>query len=293
MELVLGGGQMVQGYSGTTSIEVQKFQNGRFISKADILAKEEPLEIRLATGLDIASTSQSITVTMRTPGSDFELAAGFLFTEAIIDDPGLIESISHVFDAGLENNYNIVEVVLREGHYFDSSKLLRNFYTTSSCGVCGKGSLDAVKVNVSPLLSDHKLKLSAKLVSDLPNALRDSQAIFEDTGGLHASGIFTTSGQLISLREDVGRHNALDKLIGEQFLTHRTPLSEAVLVLSGRASFELVQKAAVAGIPIIVAVGAPSSLAVELAGELNITLVGFAKRDSFNVYCGVERISEK
>ena len=288
---IVVGGYMTQRDSETASIEVQRFEDGSFISKADRIVTEEPLEIRLATAPNIAATRQSITVTMRTPGNDFELAAGFLFTEGIINDPDSIESISHPADEGLENSYNIVEVVFPEGCYFDASSVLRNFYTTSSCGVCGKASLDAVRVNVSRLPSKYPLKVYPNIVSYLPDKLRDAQALFKNTGGLHASGIFTASGELVSLREDVGRHNALDKLIGEQFLARRVPLTDSVLVLSGRASFELVQKAAVAGIPMIVAVGAPSTLAVELAQEFDITLVGFAKQNSFNVYCGMERIS--
>ena len=277
---------MLQGDEGVASMSVRRFQSGNFITKADSIAREEPLEIRLAISPDINSTRQSISVTMRTPGDDFELAVGFLFTETIIQDPDCIESISY----GDGEEVNIAEIVLRPGAYFDASRLSRNFYTTSSCGVCGKTSLDLVKVQLGEAHPDNNVKVSPDVVSSLPDRMREVQSIYQHTGGLHASGLFSPDGELLIVREDVGRHNALDKLIGNQFLARRTPLSNTILGLSGRASFELVQKAAVAGIPVIVAVGAPSSLAVELAQEVGITLVGFAKRESFNIYTGAERI---
>ncbi len=250
----------------------------------DELAVEEPLEIRLDCDIEGRRVHRGVSVTMRTPGHDAELAAGFLFTEGIVTDRAQVAGV-HPCRSG-----NRVRVELRPGVQVDLARLERHFYTASSCGVCGKASLDAVRV--CPLyrpVADQPV-IDAAVVRRLPEALRAAQAVFDRTGGLHASALFDVGGRLLEVREDVGRHNALDKLIGTAFLAGRTPLSGAVLLVSGRASFELVQKAAVAGIPILAAVGAPSSLAVELAREHGLTLLGFVRHDRFNVYTGAARI---
>jgi FdhD protein len=230
-------------------------------------------------------------VTRRCPGADFDRAAGGLFTEGIILSPEAIEAMTYCVEGKEEQAYNVIRVALRPWVMVDTGRLGRNFYTTSSCGVCGKTSLEAVRVQVQHSPGGKGLRIPPDVITALPEALGRRQTLFHQTGGIHAAWLCTPEGSLLSVREDVGRHNALDKLIGEQFLARRIPLSQQVLVLSGRASFEMVQKAAVAGIPVVVAVGAPSSLAVDLARELEMTLVGFTKRASFNIYSGAERIA--
>lgn len=235
---------------------------------------------------------------MRTPGNDGELAAGFLFTEGIICEAGQIEKIrpcglkirkvSGVVERAGALNSNTIRVDLNTSD-IDLKKLERHFYTTSSCGVCGKSSIEALQTSATKLPADG-FRVSAELIHALPQVLRDSQEVFDQTGGLHASALFDPEGTLISVREDVGRHNALDKIIGAAFLAGELPLSENVLLVSGRASFELVQKALMAGIPILAAVGAPSSLAVELAEEFGMTIVGFVRDGRFNVYTVPQRI---
>ena len=211
---------------------------------------------------------------------------GFLFTEGVIVSREQVAGV-HACGSG-----NVARVDLHPGVGVDLSRLERHFYTSSSCGVCGKASLEAVRVCARNRIPESQPVVEAGVIHHLPEALRAAQAVFDRTGGLHASALFDAQGNLLSLREDVGRHNALDKLIGAQFLAGRTPLSEAVLMVSGRASFELVQKAAVAGIPILVAVGAPSSLAVSLAREHGLTVLGFVRQDRFNIYTGPERIRQ-
>ncbi|HEX2037728.1 MAG TPA: formate dehydrogenase accessory sulfurtransferase FdhD [Chloroflexota bacterium] len=255
-------------------------------------ATEEPLELRLRLGAGSDERTIPISITMRTPGHDFELAAGFLFSEGIISRPGLIERIEYCLDAPAIQQYNTVSVRLRAGATLDLQRLARNFYTTSSCGVCGKASLDALRTQApwpSPAPAAGP-RVDPHILAALPDRLRQAQGIFDRTGGLHASGLFTPAGQLLSVREDVGRHNALDKLIGEQLLAGKLPLADAVLVVSGRASFELVQKAAMAGLPVLVAVGAPSSLAAAAAEEFGITLAGFARGSTFNLYTHPQRV---
>lgn len=254
----------------------------------DTLATEEPLEIRLIVG----GRTMPVSVTMRTPGHDFELAAGFLFTEGVVAGRADVERMEYCVGPAAEQQYNSIGVRLRAGVHVDGARLERHFYTTSSCGVCGKTSLDALQVQVPwPLLTEPaEPRLTPDVISVLPDRLRAAQGVFDKTGGLHASGLFTVAGELLSVREDVGRHNALDKLIGEQLLAGALPLRDAVLVLSGRASFELVQKAAMAALPVMVAVGAPSSLAVEAAEEFGITLAGFARGSRFNVYTHPRRV---
>jgi FdhD protein len=236
-----------------------------------------------------AIVRKPIAVTMRTPGDDFELAAGFLYGEGLISRQADVVDVSYCTDEDEDQAFNIVNVTLRPGLVFDTTRLERNFYTTSSCGVCGKAALDALEVQGCAILPEGPA-VSADLICGLPEKLRAAQAVFDRTGGLHATGLFTPEGRLVSLREDVGRHNAFDKLVGEQFLAGRTPLDGHIAMLSGRASFELLQKALVAGISIVAAVGAPSSLAVQLADEFNITLCGFVRSDSINVYTGQERV---
>lgn len=253
----------------------------------DMLAAEEPLEIHIGFGDSMQRMQKSISVTMRTPGNDFELATGFLFTEGIIKNAGDIQSIKHC--NGL--NENVVRVELKDNVTVELGKLERNFYTTSSCGVCGKSSIEAVKtVCRLPAAINDELTFSSEIIYGLPAVLRSRQDVFDFTGGLHACGLFDTSGNLLLAREDVGRHNALDKLIGAALNKSMFPLDKYILLLSGRASFELIQKAWMAGIKIITAVGAPSSLAVQMAEESGITLIGFLRNKTFNIYSAAHRI---
>ncbi|MEX2274539.1 MAG: formate dehydrogenase accessory sulfurtransferase FdhD [Actinomycetota bacterium] len=252
--------------------------------RPDTLAAEEPMEIRAGgPGQDTGS----VAVTMRTPGGDFELAVGFLFTEGLIRGRDEIDRVAYCDDVGPdEQRYNIVTV--RLAHAFDTESVRRNFYASSSCGVCGKASIDDIQVRCAPVAPGPQVEGS--IIAGLPDALRRAQPVFDKTGGLHAAGLFGVDGGLISLREDVGRHNAVDKVIGEQLLAGTVPLAERILQVSGRVSFEIVQKAAVAGIPVISAVSAPSSLAVEAAEGFGMTVVGFVRDDRFNVYSHPERI---
>jgi FdhD protein len=223
---------------------------------------------------------------MRTPGNDFELAAGFLRGE------GIVRSLADIADLKAPGppGSNVVRVDLAPGVLFDLTRLDRHFYTTSSCGVCGKGSLDAISNMGCEALPRDTPRLPARLIHELPHILRRSQVTFDETGGIHAAALFTTSGQLLAVREDVGRHNAVDKVVGSQLLEGRLPLHDSVLLVSGRASFELIQKAVAAGIPVLTAVGAPSSLAVELAKEFDLTLVGFVRDERCNIYSGDWRV---
>ena len=268
---------------------VRRLRAGAWSAQDDVLAAEEPMEIRLLWEEDGVIVRKPIAVTMRTPGDDFELAVGFLYGEGIVHGQGDILDVSYCTDEDEDQRLNIVNVTLRPGLTFDMSKLERNFYTTSSCGVCGKAALDALEVQGCAVLPDGTT-VSAETICALPGKLREAQAVFDRTGGLHASGLFTPDGTLVSLREDVGRHNAFDKLVGERLLAGEAQLAGHVVMLSGRASFELLQKALVARIPVVAAVGAPSSLAVELAEEFNITLCGFVKADGLNVYTGGQRV---
>jgi FdhD protein len=261
----------------------------------DLLAAEEPLEIRIGYGPSQDRQQRKISVTMRTPGNDFELALGFLYTEGIIRSREEITQIRYCTDINtIENQENIVRVELKENVPIDLSAVQRNFYTTSSCGVCGKASIDAVKVSCPAFPEDDPFTVQEETILKLPAKLREQQAVFRFTGGLHASALFDLDGNFLLAREDVGRHNALDKLIGaiaggEQHNTS-IPLNRHILLLSGRASFELMQKAAMAGIKMVCAVGAPSSLAVEMARESGTTLIGFLRDERFNVYSGSQRV---
>ena len=275
----------------TARVTVQKVRDGQTRPRQDVLAVEEPLEIRLAYEEAGRRVEQSTSVTMRTPGDDFELAAGFLFSEGIVQNRDQIQQISYCLDSSIEEQqYNIVRVRLRPGVHFDPDRLLRHFYTTSSCGVCGKASLEALQLRSCPVLPEDRPVISEEMAHGLPEKLRRAQSVFEKTGGLHAAALFDALGNFISLREDVGRHNAVDKLVGQQLLAGRLPLYDDLMVVSGRASFEIVQKALVAGIPMLVAVGAPSSLSVELAREFGMTLLGFVRDGSFNIYAGAQRV---
>jgi FdhD protein len=250
----------------------------------DEVAVEEPLEIRLDCEREGRRVRRVVSVTMRTPGHDRELAVGFLFSEGIVSGQGVI---SRVRGCG---SGNVVRVVLEAGAEVDWGRLERHFYTTSSCGVCGKTSIEAVRVaGLGGEVSDGP-EIEAAVVNRLPEVVREAQAVFNRSGGLHASALFDREGRLVDLFEDVGRHNALDKLVGARVLAGEVPLADRILLLSGRASFELVQKSAMAGIPIVAAVGAPSSLAVGLAKEHRITLLGFVRGNRFNVYSNFGRI---
>jgi FdhD protein len=260
-------------------------QDGVGRERTDRLAGEEPLEIRAAGP---GQEAVRVAVTMRTPGNDFELAAGFLHSEGLLRSPLELAEIKYCTDVELgEQAYNVVTVHLRRA--FDAGLVQRNFGVTSACGVCGKASIDSIEVASEPLPGGPVVP--ADVVGSLPERLRTAQRTFERTGGLHATGLFTAEGELTLVREDVGRHNALDKVIGNRMLEGATPLGSSVALVSGRASFELVQKAAVAGIPVLCAVGAPSSLAVDAARRLGMTLVGFLREERFNVYAGAARIA--
>jgi FdhD protein len=272
-------------------VTVQRAVGDSVQSGSDELAVEEPLEIRLAYQADGQRVERSISVTMRTPGQDAELAVGFLLGEGIIRGHGDLATVRPCGPGvGPLRLHNVVRVELRADVGVDMKRLERHFYTTSSCGVCGKTSLEALHVSPGFELSVGDPVVSAETIHRLPQQLRQSQAIFDHTGGLHGAGLFTAGGELVGLREDVGRHNAVDKVIGTEALAGRVPLRDRLILVSGRASFELVQKALMAGIPVMVAVGAPSSLAVELACRVKMTLVGFARDNRFNVYSGAWRL---
>lgn len=273
------------------SIAITRLRNDECTYTDDILSVEEPLEIRLVYGPKSARQHKSVSVTMRTPGHDADLAVGFLFTEGIIPSFDVVEKVDHHAMVCEFQKQNEIEVELVESFEPELKHADRNFYTSSSCGVCGKGSIQSIRT-VSPFAHLHKKDISVSLETlyQLPDKLREAQHNFDSTGGIHASGLFSLEGELLLLREDVGRHNALDKLIGNALQNNLLPLNKQVLLLSGRASFELIQKAAMAGIQIIAAIGAPSSLAVELAKEFDITLVGFLKPGKGNIYHHSERI---
>ena len=256
----------------------------------DILAVEEPLEIRLEYGAADNRQIKNVSVTMRTPGNDAELAVGFLFTEGIIKQQSDIRSTEHCLSACAEDKENVILVSLEENVIPDLKNTDRNFYTTSSCGVCGKASIESIKTASAYKDKVDENRVSADILYLLTAILQKHQDVFADTGGLHASALFDLAGELMMVREDVGRHNALDKLIGAALNGQLLPLDKHILLLSGRASFELIQKAAMAGINIIAAVGAPSSLAVQLAEEFNITLIGFLRGKRFNIYTQQQRI---
>jgi len=249
------------------------------------------MEIRVETTVGGHVSTRSVSVTMRTPGQDFELAAGFLFSEGILGGREELREITYC-QTGETQEYNVVTVRFREEVALDPELLTRNFYTSSSCGVCGKGTLEAVGVRGCRALPDGTLVLDPSLIPRLPEFLLDGQKGFKRSGGLHAAGLFDVDGEALALREDVGRHNAVDKVVGQALLEGGIPLLDRILVVSGRTSFEILQKAVAAGIPAVVAVGAPSTLAVELAKEFNVTLIGFARAQRFNLYAGGARVPD-
>jgi FdhD protein len=254
------------------------------VERPDTLVVEEPLEIRV--------DGRPLAVTMRTPGSDMELAAGFLVSEGVVARAGEIASQRYcagATDEGL-NTYNVLDVVLANGVAAPDPSVERAFYTTSSCGLCGKASLDAVRTTARWSIADDPVTVTATLLTELPDRLREAQRVFDRTGGLHAAALFDAGGELLVLREDVGRHNAVDKVVGWALQHGRLPLRGTVLLVSGRASFELAQKAWMAGIPVLAAVSAPSSLAVDLADEAGMTLVGFLRGATMNVYTRGDRV---
>lgn len=263
-------------------IKIKKINAGQQTEVDDELAVEEPLEIQLAWQEAAGYVQKNISVTMRTPGHDAELAAGFLFTEGIIQH---IDQIQHV-----HSHQNSVLVTLTPGVIPQLQKAERNFYTTSSCGVCGKTGIDAIKTVPVFAPQPDEIVLPASTFYGLQQAIQKKQVLFESTGGLHAAALFDENGNCLLLREDVGRHNAVDKVMGAALGSRQLPLHHSILLLSGRAGFELIQKAVMAGIRIIAAVGAPSSMAVQMATEHQITLIGFLRNDRFNVYSGAERV---
>jgi FdhD protein len=278
--------------ASSRSFTVRKISGDSANSVDDQVAVEEPLEIRLGYKTPAGRTSSSVSITMRTPGCDADLAVGFLYSESIIRAASDIMKVEHTGSVAPDTgNHNIVRVDLASDVHVDLGRLQRHFYTTSSCGVCGKSSLDALRVTgVAPLAAD-AVMFSRETLTAMPAALRARQRTFEQTGGLHAAAAFDSQGEILVVHEDVGRHNAVDKVIGTLLARDLLPASKLGLMVSGRASFELMQKTLVAGIPILAAVSAPSSLAVQLANEFNVSLVGFLRGDTFNIYSGGERIS--
>ena len=270
-----------------TKTKVMTFEGGSARERADVLATEEPLEIRVS----IAGRGKTIAVTMRTPGADFELAVGFLFGEGVISHHDQIVSISYCRDDDLppEQLYNIVIVELDPTSEPDLRSLDRHFYTSSACGVCGKASLESIALRgVTPLTPGPTV--SPGVIAGLGDTLRSGQGVFDSTGGLHAAGLFAADGELVAVREDVGRHNAVDKLVGWALLERRLPLDDHIVMVSGRSSFEILQKCLAARVPVLCSVSAPSSLAVDVAVGFGMTLVGFLREERFNVYAGAERI---
>jgi FdhD protein len=270
-----------------TKVRVRVVEDGRTRVRPDALATEEPMEIRVISG----GNRQTVAVTMRTPGADFELAAGFLYGEGIVSSPEDVKRISYCVDPDVdaEQQYNIVNVELREGRDYDLRTLERHFYTTSACGVCGKASLEQLELRGCPVIGPGP-EMAPEKIYGLPEKLREAQGLFEATGGLHAAALFDAEGELVALREDVGRHNATDKLVGWALLEGRLPLGDHAVMVSGRSSFEILQKCLTAGVPIVCAISAPSSLAVDVARRFNITLVGFLRGNRFNVYSAPERV---
>jgi len=277
--------------AGSFAIDINKIRNGQRSPQADCVAVEEPLEIRLGFSTPDGRVVKSISITMRTPGDDEKLAAGFLFTEAIIHSASDIAAIEPCGPPAPDSgNHNVIRVELQAGVDVDLGRLQRHFYTTSSCGVCGKASLDALRITGIEAPDESNVVFPERVVISMPGQLRAAQETFEQTGGLHAAAAFDTNGTIAAIMEDVGRHNAVDKVIGRLLLDGKLPATALGMMVSGRASFELMQKTLVAGMPLLAAVSAPSSLAVQLAREFNMTLIGFLRGDTFNIYSGDERI---
>ena len=266
--------------------KVTRIRDGVVTTRPDTLVAEEPLEIRL--------NGKPLAITMRTPGDDFALAAGFLVSEGVLANAYDVQNIVYCAGATVDgsNSYNVVDVRTAPDVVMPDITLERNVYTTSSCGLCGKASLDAVRTTARwPIADTPPVRVEPALLASLPDRLRAAQRVFDRTGGLHAAALFSEEGELLDIREDVGRHNAVDKLVGRALQNGDLPLSRVILLVSGRASFELAQKAVMAGIPVLAAVSAPSSLAVDLAVETGLTLVGFLRGSNMNVYAGEDRIA--
>ncbi|MER5859572.1 MULTISPECIES: formate dehydrogenase accessory sulfurtransferase FdhD [Streptomyces] len=266
--------------------KVLRIRDGAVSTRPDTLVAEEPLEIRL--------DGKPLAITMRTPGDDFALAAGFLVSEGVLARASDLQNIVYCAGATADgsNTYNVVDVKTAPGATLPDFTLERNVYTSSSCGLCGKASLDAVRTTTRwPIADTPAVRVTPELLASLPERLRAAQRVFDRTGGLHAAALFTEDGELLDIKEDVGRHNAVDKLVGRALQNGDLPLSRTLLLVSGRASFELAQKAVMAGVPVLAAVSAPSSLAVDLAAETGLTLVGFLRGSSMNVYAGEDRIA--
>lgn len=274
------------GDRNSISVNIERVRNRATTSVWDVIVVEEPMEIRIVAN----GESHRVAVTMRTPGHDFDLAVGFLLSEGLIAGGEDVVDVSYCPDVDNVQQFNVVQVTLAPTTSFDLTMLDRNFYATSSCGVCGKGSLEALRTYCAVADNDG-LRIDESMIRGLPAKLRGEQRVFSETGGLHATGLFTSDGSLVTLREDVGRHNALDKVVGRHLMAGDLPLSRSIAIVSGRASWELMQKAAAAGVPMVVAIGAPSSLAVNLAVEFGMTLAGFTRDDGFNVYAGSHRIA--
>ncbi|MFD7078314.1 formate dehydrogenase accessory sulfurtransferase FdhD [Nocardioides sp. NPDC059952] len=268
----------------TVGRPVLRVRDGVISRRPDKLAAEEPMEIRV--------NGRPLTVTMRTPGGDFDLAVGFLVSEGVVHSADDVASVRYCAGATVDdgNTYNVVDVGLAAHVPPPDASLERSFYTTSSCGLCGKASLEAVRTSSAWSVAEDTLRVTPELLAVLPERLREAQRVFDSTGGLHAAGLFDAEGNLLCVREDVGRHNAVDKVIGHALREGLVPLRNSMLMVSGRASFELVQKAVMAGIPLLAAVSAPSSLAVDLADDNGLTLVGFLRGSSMNIYAGTDRI---
>lgn len=279
--------------SSVKSFQITKVTDEGKVEGPDLLAMEEPLEIRLGYG-DLEDRKQkNIAVTMRTPGHDIELAVGFLFTEGLIVSGRDVVSAKYCEDVQTEEERgNVVRVELDPKIEFDIKKLERHFYTSSSCGVCGKSSIESINTECRlEIQHDADFKVSSEVIHQIPITLREEQAVFEHTGGLHATGLFSNEGVLQLLREDVGRHNAFDKVVGASVEQNLLPLNKSIILVSGRLSFELVQKASMVGVRVLVAVGAPSSLAIDLAKSFQMTVIGFTRNDRFNIYSHPERIN--
>ena len=276
--------------NASLAIEISKVTNGNTATLSDDIAVEEPLEIQVCTASPAGAAARSVSITMRTPGNDAELALGFLYGESVISDVGDVRAVEHTGPVDPETGLqNTIRVELVAGLEPDLDRLSRHFYTTSSCGVCGKASLDAIGV-VAPAVANDEFVIDQRTLTDLPNRLRAEQSLFEATGGLHAAAAFSADGRIRCVREDVGRHNAVDKVIGALFLDGAVPAPGLGLLVSGRASFELLQKTVVAGMPVLAAVGAPSSLAVRTARAFGVTLIGFLRDRNFNLYAAGERV---
>ncbi len=282
----------------TVRASISRFREGVTVQRRDVVTVEEPLELRVRWCDDGKWTTRNVAVTMRTPGDDFELAAGFLFSEGLVTVREHVQEIAYCGDQG-PTEFNVVTIRLREGATFDTELINRNFYTTSSCGICGKGSLDAVEIRGaipfpeidSGAGSTADTRVDSKVLASLPSRLHEGQPLFHRTGGLHAAALFTPDGSMELLREDVGRHNAVDKVVGRAFLDGDLPLEGRIVVVSGRTSFEIMQKALAAGVPFVASVGAPSSLAVDVARRFRMTLAGFVRNGGFNLYSEPGRVS--